>query len=169
MPWFAIHTKPKSEKKVAESLSKKGYEIYLPLRKVIRQWSDRKKKVQEPLIKSYVFINCEIQNREMALLIPGVVRFLFWDGKPAEVRNSEIEAMRQFLGELDYMPDDKWELLKTGEVVSISDGILKNSRGEYLTKQGNKLLLNIESLGQMIRVEIPAQHVHFPKQPIIKK
>jgi len=163
MEWYVIHTKPRFEKKVAASLEAKGYTVYLPLRKVLKQWSDRKKKVQEPLIKSYVFIQTEEHLRDQALLTPGVVRFLFWLGKPAIVLPGEIEGMRRFLGELDYVPEKHWEYLEYGDNVQIKEGIFKHQQGTFIARQGNKLLLNVQSLGQLIKVEIPLYYASSEK------
>lgn len=97
MPWYVLYTKPRQEKKVADSLNAIGIEAYCPLVTVVKQWSDRKKKVQIPLINSYVFINIEEHQREAVFKVSGVVRYLFWLGKPAVVRAIEIEALQKSL------------------------------------------------------------------------
>ena len=97
MPWYVLYTKPRQEKKVAESLNAIGIEAYCPLVTVVKQWSDRKKKVQTPLINSYVFINIEEHQREAVFKVSGIVRYLFWLGKPAVVRAIEIEALQKSL------------------------------------------------------------------------
>jgi transcription antitermination factor NusG len=97
MPWYVLYTKPRQEKKVADSLNAIGIEAYCPLVTVVKEWSDRKKKVQIPLINSYVFVNIEEQKREDVFKVYGIVRYLFWLGKPALVRAIEIEAMQKSL------------------------------------------------------------------------
>lgn len=97
MPWYVLYTKPRQEKKVADSLNAIGVEAYCPLVTVVKQWSDRKKKVQIPLINSYVFVNIEEHHREAVFKVSGIVRYLFWLGKPAVVRAIEIEAMQKSL------------------------------------------------------------------------
>lgn len=97
MPWYVLYTKPRQEKKVADSLNAIGIEAYCPLVTVVKQWSDRKKKVQIPLINSYVFVNIEEHQREEVFKVSGIVRYLFWLGKPAVVRAIEIEALKQSL------------------------------------------------------------------------
>ena len=97
MPWYVLYTKPRQEKKVADSLNAIGIEAYCPLVTVVKQWSDRKKKVQIPLINSYVFVNIEEHHREEVFKVSGIVRYLFWLGKPAVVRAIEIEALKQSL------------------------------------------------------------------------
>ena len=97
MPWYVLYTKPRQEKKVADSLIAIGIEAYCPLVTVVKQWSDRKEKVQIPLINSYVFVNIEEHHREAVFKVSGIVRYLFWLGKPAVVRAIEIEAMQKSL------------------------------------------------------------------------
>lgn len=97
MPWYVLYTKPRQEKKVADSLNAIGIEAYCPLVTVVKQWSDRKKKVQIPMINSYVFVNIEEHQREEVFKVSGIVRYLFWLGKPAVVRAIEIEALKQSL------------------------------------------------------------------------
>ena len=97
MPWYVLYTKPRQEKKVTDSLNAIGIEAYCPLVTVVKQWSDRKKKVQVPLINSYVFVNIEEHEREAVFKVSGIVRYLFWLGKPAVVRAIEIEALQNSL------------------------------------------------------------------------
>lgn len=97
MPWYVLYTKPRQEKKVADTLNAIGIEAYCPLVTVVKQWSDRKKKVQVPLINSYVFVNIVEHQREAVFKVSGIVRYLFWLGKPAVVRAIEIEALKKSL------------------------------------------------------------------------
>jgi transcription antitermination factor NusG len=97
MPWYVLYTKPRQEKKIADSLNAIGIESYCPLVTVVKQWSDRNKKVQLPLIASYVFVNIEEHQREKVFKVSGIVRYLFWLGKPALVRAIEIEALQKSL------------------------------------------------------------------------
>src|SRR5829696_7400471 len=97
--WFALYTKPRWEKKVAKNLAEKGFTVYCPLNKVLRQWSDRKKIVLEPLFKGYVFVQLEEKNSLTVKTTAGVVNFVYWNGKPAIVRQDEIEIIQRFLSE----------------------------------------------------------------------
>jgi len=99
MNWFAIYTKPRWEKKVAGSIEKKGFEVYCPLNKVRRKWSDRFKVVEEPLFKSYVFVKLDLADQTRIRLTEGVVNFIYWQGSPAIVRNVEIEMIKKFLNQ----------------------------------------------------------------------
>lgn len=158
MRWLVIHTKPRHEKKVAESLQRKGFEVYLPLKKIVRQWSDRRKKVQDPLFKSYVFIKVNEEQQRAALMTYGVVRYLYWCGAPAVVRDHEIDAIREFLGETEFIEEDKIVFLP-GSEVEIKWGSFRGEKGECLARQGDHLILLIESLGQVIKAEVPVRYL----------
>ena len=97
MDWKVLYVKPRNEKKVATLLENLGVTVYCPLVTEVRQWSDRKKKVQVPLLNSYVFVQIEEKERELVFQVPGVVRYLFWLQKPAIVRDSEIQLMKDWL------------------------------------------------------------------------
>ena len=91
--WYVLYTKPRNEKKVAQRLTGAGYSVYCPLHKVRRQWSDRIKTVEEPLFRSYVFIQIEDAKRDEVFAFPGTVRYLFWFRRPAVVRQTEIATI----------------------------------------------------------------------------
>jgi len=99
MGWYVLYTKSRNEKKVANLLTAKGIEVYSPLQEVIKQWSDRKKKVQEPVFRSYVFVHLKNYETDSVtvLMTPGAVRFLWWLGKPGLVRDDEIQLIKDFL------------------------------------------------------------------------
>jgi transcriptional antiterminator RfaH len=97
MAWYVIYTKPRNEKKVTERLQQIGIVVYCPLVTQIKQWSDRKKKIQVPLFNSYLFVNMDEKDREKVFQVSGVVRYLFWLGKPAIVRDEEIDVLRDSL------------------------------------------------------------------------
>ena len=98
MKWFVLYTRPQYEIKVAEALQGLGIRAYCPVYTQLKQYSDRKKKVEKPLLKSYVLVKIADQDREQVFAIPGVVRYVFWLGKPAVVREEEIELMKNNLG-----------------------------------------------------------------------
>jgi transcription antitermination factor NusG len=97
--WYAIYTKPRWEKKVNKLLTEKGIENYCPLNKVKRKWSDRMKTIEEPLFKSYVFVRIEDCDRTIVRMTSGVINFVYWDKKPAIIKEKEISAIRRFLDE----------------------------------------------------------------------
>ena len=101
LAWNVLYTKSKSEKKVFERLSDLGIDAYCPCQRTLKKWSDRKKWVDEPVFKSYIFVKSpDSESQKLQILnTPGVVRFLYWLGQPAQVRQVEIDEIRSFLGE----------------------------------------------------------------------
>src|ERR1700761_8327786 len=95
--WYAVYTKSRWEKKVYRLFCEKGMEAYCPLNRVRKKWSDRIKWVEEPLFKSYVFVRVAEIELPAVRLVNGVVNFVYWLGKPALVRDNEIETIRKFL------------------------------------------------------------------------
>lgn len=157
MPWYVLYTKPRNEKKTAKILADLGYEVYCPVREVVKQWSDRKKKIQEPLFRSYIFIRLEQYEKEQVgvLEIPGAVRFLWWLQKPGVVRDDEIDAIRSFLSE--YRGKNIEVDMREGEEVKVSEGILREQSGKIIKIKGNKAILQLRSLGWNIMAELPIQ------------
>ena len=119
--WYVLYTKPRNEKKVAERLSTAGYNVYCPLYKVKRQWSDRMKVVEEPLFKGYLFIQVEDKKRDEVFNYPGAVRYLFWLRRPAQVRQAEINTIQKWLGEYNH-EDIDISHIQTGALVRIDSG-----------------------------------------------
>jgi transcriptional antiterminator RfaH len=148
MNWHVIYTKPKWEKKVAEQLEQAGIEVYCPMLTQIKQWSDRKKKVKTPLIPSYVFVNIEEKNRNDVFDIPGVVRYLFWLGKPALVREVEIQTLQESLKE--SLTAVAISAYKPGDTISIPEGPFKGKEGTIKQVKKNKLQLVLKELGMLI-------------------
>jgi transcriptional antiterminator RfaH len=148
MNWHVIYTKPKWEKKVAEQLEQAGIEVYCPMVTQIKQWSDRKKKVKTPLIPSYVFVNIEEKNRNDVFDIPGVVRYLFWLGKPALVREVEIQTLQESLKE--SLTAVAISAYKPGDTISIPEGPFKGKEGTIKQVKKNKLQLVLKELGMLI-------------------
>lgn len=148
MTWHVIYTKPRWEKKVADRLEKSGIEVYCPMVTQIKQWSDRKKKVETPLIPSYVFVNIEEKNRNDVFDIPGVVRYLFWLGKPAIVREVEILALKESLKET--LSSVEISAYKTGDTINISQGPFKGKEGIIKQVSKNKLQLVLKELDMLI-------------------
>src|SRR5438105_756348 len=95
--WFAMYTKPRWEKKVAGILERKGIECWCPLKKTQKQWSDRKKIVEEPLFTSYVFVHIDDTERSAVLMTDGIINFVYYVGKPAIIRDDEIQIVKKFL------------------------------------------------------------------------
>src|SRR5882757_2590237 len=97
--WYAVYTKPRWEKKVHSLLMASGIQSYCPMTKTKKQWSDRIMVVDEPLFKSYVFVNVDDQGMNSVRMVNGVVNFVYWLGKPAVVNDRDIEIIQRFLND----------------------------------------------------------------------
>jgi transcription antitermination factor NusG len=142
--WYAVYTKPRWEKKVAGLFEKRGIEHYCPLNKVVRQWSDRKKTVLEPLFKSYVFINITAEELTKVRMTDGVVNLVYWLGKPAVIRNEEIDTIKRFLNDHENVVLEKTE-------VSVNDRVCIMT-GPFLDQQGRV----IEITNKLVKVQLPS-------------
>jgi transcriptional antiterminator RfaH len=152
MNWYVVYTKPKWEKKVAERLNEIGVVTYCPLIKKTSQWSDRKKTISVPLFNSYIFVQIEDKYRNRAFEIPGAVRYLFWLGKPATVRNEEIEVIQNWLSApATYeVTLDQW---KKGDKIILESGPFISQSAIIQEVKQNHYILILESLGCVLRVD----------------
>ena len=159
MPWYVLYTKPRNEKKTAKLLEDQGIEVYCPLQEVVKQWSDRKKKIQEPVFRSYIFVRLGIYDQEQTSVLetPGAVRFLWWQKKPGVVRNEEIEAIKVFLN--DYRGAQMTVNFSEGQEVTVTEGPLIEQTGKIITIRRNKAVLELRSLGWNITAELPLQAI----------
>ncbi len=157
MPWYVLYTKSRNEKKLSGTLKEKGMEVYCPLQETMKQWSDRKKKVLEPVFRSYVFVflNDYSKDNVEVLRTPGAVRFLWWLGKPGIVKDEEIQAIRDFLN--SYKNVKLTFELQPGDKVMIQEGPLKERSGKVLSIRGAKAVLHLSSIGMNLIAEIAAQ------------
>lgn len=153
LTWKAVYTKPRNEKKVAQRLSERGIEVYCPLRKTLKQWSDRKKWVEEPLFSSYVFVRVSEELRSEVLLDPGVVAFLFWLGKPAVIRENEIQAIRDFIENHPSAQARAMEVVK-GQRVSIKGGPMKDHQGIVRRSEKGRVIIEIDSMGMELIADV---------------
>lgn len=150
MPWFAIYTRPKNEKKVVEGLEKIGVEVYCPMVTQVKQWSDRKKKVKAPLINSYVFVNIEDKKRNIVFEVPGVVRYLFWLGKPAVIQEHEIDLLKASLK--GVFSSVEVNGIQPGDTLTISKGPFQGKEGVVSQVDKNKIRLVLKELGVTITI-----------------
>jgi len=150
MPWFAIYTRPKNEKKVAEQLFKLGIDVYCPMVTQMKQWSDRKKKVESPLISSYVFVNLDEKDRNTVFEVHGIVRYLYWLGKPAVVQDHEIALLKDSLKGI--LSSVEVQGLQPGDSLIISKGPFQGKEGVVSQVEKNKIRLVLKELGVLITI-----------------
>jgi len=144
--WYAVYTRPRWEKKIHGILGQKGTESYCPLNKVRRKWSDRIKVVEEPLFKSYLFVHIDEDEITKVRMTNGVVNFVYWQGKPAIVKDKEIDVIRKFLKEYEDVVAAPIHLRPDGRV-RIQQGIFMDKEATVIRVQGNKVQVIIESIG----------------------
>jgi len=148
--WYAVYTRSRWEKKVNELLRDQGYECYCPLNKVTRRWSDRLKVVEEPLFKSYVFVKIREDERTSVRMVTGVINFVYWQGKPAVIRDKEINIIRKFLDEHDNVSVGQFDPLAPQQRVRIISGPLMDQEGEVLSIRKRTVQVAIDSLGYIL-------------------
>ena len=149
LKWLAVYTRPRWEKKVNQLLIEKGMESYCPLNKVRRKWSDRVKVVEEPLFKSYVFLKVNNEGRTAVRMTPGVINFVYWDGKPAVIREKEINAIKRFLNEYENVEIRPMDI-KVQQRVKITTGPFMDQEGKVLSVRRKTAKVSIESLGYIL-------------------
>ena len=153
LKWYAIYTRPRWEKKVNNLLVDKGIESYCPLNKVRRKWSDRIKTIEEPLFKSYVFVKIDEEARTNVRMTDGVINFVYWNGKPALIKEKEIQTIRRFLDEHENVGLIKIEL-KPDERVRVVAGPLMDQEGKIIEVKHKQVRVAIDSLGYILVADI---------------
>lgn len=143
--WLVVYTKPKNEQKVAKELGRLGIDNYCPMLTLMKQYSDRKKKVKQPLIPSYVFVRIEERDRQKIFQVSGVVRFVFWLGKPAVVKEKEIEILRDHLKGVYH--DISFQNSQKGDLLNITSGPFKGAEGIVERIDKNKIYIRLVGLG----------------------
>ncbi len=131
---------------MAETLLHKGIINYCPLNKVLKQWSDRKKIVLEPLFKGYVFIRIEETKKWDVKKIDGIINYVHWLGKPARVKESEINTIKMFLQEFNDVEVINRQL-DVNTAVLVKQGVLMNYRGIIVEVSGSRARVKIDSMG----------------------
>jgi transcription antitermination factor NusG len=156
--WYAVYTKPRWEKKVHSLFTEKGLVSYCPLNKVRKRWSDRIKLVEEPLFKSYVFVQVQEEEQQQVRMVNGVLNFVYWNGKPAIVKESEIDTIRKFLNEYSDV-EVKPMNLQANQAVMVKRGLLMNNTGRIRRLMNNKVEVLIESLGYTLVASLEKSNI----------
>ncbi|MCA0428066.1 MAG: UpxY family transcription antiterminator [Bacteroidetes bacterium] len=163
--WYVLYTKARAEKKVEIELRKKGFETFLPIHKTLKQWSDRKKWVEEPLFRSYLFIKIELEKVYYDVLNTyGVVRFISFEKKPVIISDSEIRTIHLILGHFEHIEVTE-ENLEPGQTVEIIGGPLIGRRGVLIEKRGNQqFALELEGINQKLLLKVPLEYLRLSNQ-----
>ena len=149
--WFVVYTRPQQELKVAHQLSVMGITTYCPTITLLKQYSDRKKKVIRPLLSSYLMVQLEENHREKFFFCTGIVRYLFFLGKPAVVPTSDIDLMKDHLN--GVYNDIKITTLCVGDSHTITEGPFSGVSGRVVETDNTKVKLELASLGMRITLK----------------
>ena len=158
--WYAVNTRPRWEKKIAKALDEKGIINYCPLNKIVRQWSDRKKVILEPVFRGYVFVKIDEEKKWNIKQTDGILNYVYWLGKPAKIKEEEINTIRKFLNEFDEIQVEQTGL-QVNQKVRIKQGVLMNYEGILLEVSGGRAVVKIESMGLQLSA-------HFDKKNLEK-
>ena len=159
--WFAIYVKSRTEKKVSAELENQGIDHYLPLIKILKQWSDRKKWVHEPLFKSYVFVHVDPLQYFEVLKAINVVRYITFEGIAVKIPPQQIEAVKYFLDDEEpkELSEEFWE---KGQQVEVITGSMTGLTGELVeVKNKHQVRIKIEAINQIIFIQIPKNRLRI--------
>jgi transcription antitermination factor NusG len=156
--WYAVYTKPRWEKKVAETLARSSFEAYCPLNRVQRQWHDRKKIIAEPLFTSYVFVRTDESRHGELRKINGVINLVYWLRKPAIIRDEEIIMIRKFMDQYTNVQLEK-TIVNVNDVVRVIKGPLMEQEGNVIAVRNRTIKIALPSLGYVMVAEVEKQNV----------
>jgi len=153
-----VYTKPRWEKKVHKLFDEKGVENYCPLNKVRKKWSDRIKVVEEPLFKSYIFVQVSEDEKTKVRMTNGVVNFVYWQGKPAVVKEKEINIIKKFLNEYENVIAQPISL-RSDMKIKIQQGMFMDNEATITKVLNNKVQVIIESIGYSLVAVIDKSNI----------
>jgi len=158
--WYAVYTRARWEKKVADQLTKVAIENYCPLNRVVKQWSDRKKTIEEPLFISYVFVRASKQQMNMVRELYGIVNFVYWLGKPAIIPDPEIQSIKQFLNAYQNVRIEP-VALNVQDRIKILQGPFSEMEGHIIAVNKRSVKVMLPTLRCFMTVEIEKEKVDF--------
>lgn len=153
--WHAVYVKSRAEKKLYAELEQKGIEAYLPLLSLKKQWSDRVKIVEEPLLKGYLFVRVGLKEYVEVLKASGALAYVVFSGKAAVIPDNQIQALRLFLEKANSRVQVSSEQIQKGQRVKVVAGVLAGLEGEIVELRGKKrIVLRFESLGCAVFADV---------------
>jgi transcription antitermination factor NusG len=161
--WYALYLRSRYEKKVHTELQKKNVESFLPLVEELHTWSDRKKKIQEPLFRGYIFVNTDLRNKASILMTDGVVRFVGLNSKPSSIPDLQIDWLRRIVQESIGMRLEQY--VSIGERVRVIAGPLIGVEGIVTRMQGvSRVVVSIAAIEQSVSIQVPANYLEVITQ-----
>lgn len=156
--WYAVYTRSRWEKKVSEQLNKLKIENYCPLNRVVRQWSDRKKVIEEPLFNSYVFVRVSLSQMNQVRQVFGLVNFVYWLGKPAVIHDSEINLIKDFVSNHQNIKLEKMSVT-IHDTVKVLDGPFVEMEGTIISIKKKWVKVLLPSLRFFMTAEVEIENV----------
>lgn len=157
--WYVLYVKSRAEKKVADRLAKNKIEVYLPLIKTVRQWSDRKKTVQVPLFNGYLFLKTQPDEFALIKMVEGAVDLVRSEGRYAIIKEEVIYSIKKFI-ETGLHISSEPDVFRAGEMVKINFGPLKDCEGELIEIRNEKqFIVRMKVINQVLIISVPAQHL----------
>lgn len=158
--WHVVYAKSRSEKKVLSELEFKGIEAYLPLQRKLRQWSDRKKWVEVPLISGYIFVYITRKDYDNVLQTNGVVSYVRFEGKAAIIPNQQIEYIKKMLFQSEIDIEVSSQQYNPGDKVEVIVGPLIGLTGTLVSFKGKKrVAVMLEQLNLSLIVDLPSNQI----------
>ena len=152
MNWYVLHTKPRSEKKVEEQLLSFGINAYCPTRSEFKVWSDRKKKIYKPVLPSMVLVKIDDKDINRVFESPLVVRYMFWMGKRAVVKQSEIDVLKSYLDESYNLISNNLSSINVGDDFKLSS--FNNEKGIVSRISNNNIWVYLKSIGYSVKLKL---------------
>lgn len=163
--WYAIYSKPNAEKKILTFLEEQEVECYLPLKKSLRQWSDRKKWIEEPFFRCYLFVKVSHIEFFKVLEIPGAVKYVSFGGQPQTIPEEQIENIKIFIAQEEREIFLSRENIEKGKNVEVLCGPFKGMQGEIVKIQGNyRIVIRIQTLGCSLFANISRDEIKVLKK-----
>ncbi|NEV94478.1 UpxY family transcription antiterminator [Psychroflexus sp. YR1-1] len=148
--WYVLYTKPRAEKKLAKQLLQDGIEAYCPTRVEVKQWSDRKKKIETPILPSMILVNIPDQDRPLVFDRPQAVRYLYWLGKPAKVSSKEVESLRS-MAEDSQFESQELQSLRPGEKLDMTALGFEQIEGTVKFVNAKECWIILEHIGYVVK------------------
>ena len=152
MNWYVLHTKPRSEKKVEEQLLSLGINAYCPIRSEFKLWSDRKKKIDKPVLPSMIFVNIEDKDINRVFESPSVLKYMFWMGKRAIVRQSEIDILKKYLDGSCNLTNSISSSVNVGDDFKLPS--FNNEKGIVSRISNNNIWIYLKSIGYSVKLKL---------------
>jgi transcription antitermination factor NusG len=158
--WHVVYTRSRAEKKVKQELDFKNIENFLPIQKKLRQWKDRKKWVEMPLMSGYCFVHITRKEYDLVLQTSNVVSYVRFEGKAAIIPENQIDYLKQMLKQYDFEVEVTTENFAPGKRVEVIEGPLIGLRGELIEARGkNKFIIRFSQINSIFSVEVPANQL----------